>query len=376
MAVSSASSASRSSSARSSSARSSSARSSSGSASRSSNSNNSPDTSGKPSKYIAAPDTKKAAESPRNSLQWGHGGQSVADMQRELNKSGANLAVDGKFGPKTDAAVRAYQANHGLKVDGKAGMQTLGSLYNDGRGSDAYAGKSAGAAPKAPTAAQQAARPAGTAKAADVQRPMSAKGPRTKPPAGSSPTAANPGGTPQQHAVDKAAAQQAASQPNRPKAGLSDPKQAATTKPVDPQSRPGQPANKTATFDKVSKTGRRNQMVTGRITVNGNTYDFRSGGHGRGNLPKGDYKITPHRYSRSDASMSVGGVGYSYAVSDKYDARVGGTRSLLRIHPDGRGPGTMGCIGIVGDANVQRQFRADMEAELKRNGGSFNLQVG
>jgi len=73
--------------------------------------------------------------------------------------------------------------------------------------------------------------------------------------------------------------------------------------------------------------------------------------------------------------MQVDGVGYSFAMSDKYDSRVGGTRKLLRIHPDGGGAGTIGCIGIVGNGNVQRSFREDMRAELARNGGSFNLKV-
>jgi hypothetical protein len=74
--------------------------------------------------------------------------------------------------------------------------------------------------------------------------------------------------------------------------------------------------------------------------------------------------------------MSVGGVGYSFAMSDKFDPRVGRTRSLLRIHPDGASAGTEGCMGIVGNADVQRRFREDMRAELARHGGSFTLRVG
>jgi len=73
--------------------------------------------------------------------------------------------------------------------------------------------------------------------------------------------------------------------------------------------------------------------------------------------------------------MSVGGVGWSFAVSDKFDPRVGATRSLLRIHPDGGTAGTQGCIGIVGDAATMRRFRDDMNAELKRNGGRYTLNV-
>ncbi len=149
-----------------------------------------------------------------------------------------------------------------------------------------------------------------------------------------------------------------------------------TTETREPAPRGRAGRNLTATFDRVTNAGRRNQLVTGRITVNGRAYDFRSGGHARGSLPPGDYAITPHLWSRSNRSMTVGGVGYSFAMSDKYDSRVGGTRRLLRIHPDGAGPGTEGCIGIVGNAAVQRQFREDMRAELARNGGRFTLRVG
>ena len=117
-------------------------------------------------------------------------------------------------------------------------------------------------------------------------------------------------------------------------------------------------------------------MVSGQVTVNGHTYDFRSGGHGRGSLPPGSYTVTPHMWSRSTRGMTVDGVGYSFALSNKFDARVGGTRTELRIHPDGGTPGTNGCVGIVGNGAVQRQFREDMRAELSRNGGRFTLNVG
>ena len=52
----------------------------------------------------------------------------VASYQTLLNQHGANLVVDGIRGPKTIAAVRAYQASSGLTVDGIVGPQTLGSL--------------------------------------------------------------------------------------------------------------------------------------------------------------------------------------------------------------------------------------------------------
>ncbi len=146
------------------------------------------------------------------------------------------------------------------------------------------------------------------------------------------------------------------------------------TEAVTPQGPAG--ANRTASFDRVRGAGTRSQQVTGKVTVNGRSYDFRSGGFGRGSLPPGSYNVTPHLWSRSNRSMTVGGVGYSFALSDKFDSRVGATRGLLRIHPDGGTPGTEGCMGIVGNASVQRQFREDMRAELARNGGRFTLNVG
>ena len=114
--------------------------------------------------------------------------------------------------------------------------------------------------------------------------------------------------------------------------------------------------NLTAQFEATSRACQMRQMMSGRITVNNHTYDFRSGGHGRGNLPPGRYTVIPHLWDRSETGFSVDGVGYSFAISDVYDSRVGGTRTLLRIHPDGGTAGTSGCIGIVGNGDVQARF--------------------
>ena len=62
-------------------------------------------------------------------LKIGSSGASVADLQRRLNAAGFDCgAADGKFGPRTDAAVRSFQRAHGLSVDGVVGNQTWGSL--------------------------------------------------------------------------------------------------------------------------------------------------------------------------------------------------------------------------------------------------------
>lgn len=54
----------------------------------------------------------------------------VEGLQEALNTLGAApaLVVDGKLGPKTKAAVEAWQARHALAVDGIAGARTLGSI--------------------------------------------------------------------------------------------------------------------------------------------------------------------------------------------------------------------------------------------------------
>ena len=62
-------------------------------------------------------------------LGYGSRGSWVKTLQEMLNSNGYNLAVDGKYGPKTKAAVIGYQKAHGLKVDGLVGDETWGSLY-------------------------------------------------------------------------------------------------------------------------------------------------------------------------------------------------------------------------------------------------------
>lgn len=124
-------------------------------------------------------------------------------------------------------------------------------------------------------------------------------------------------------------------------------------------------------------------MATGTVTVNGNTYQFNSGSRSLFSVPQGEFRVTAHRNSRSDPAFTRDGVGFSFRLEDPrrpgsdkfFDPRAGRDRTLLRIHPDGGATGTAGCIGIVGDAATLRRFRDDMNAELRRNGGSYTLRV-
>ena len=52
----------------------------------------------------------------------------VRTLQHLLRARGHSVAVDGSFGPLTDAAVRAFQQEKGLVVDGVVGRHTWGAL--------------------------------------------------------------------------------------------------------------------------------------------------------------------------------------------------------------------------------------------------------
>ncbi|MBI1949262.1 MAG: peptidoglycan-binding protein [Deltaproteobacteria bacterium] len=240
---------------------------------------------------------RRGLSSEQDALRRGARGDEVKELQRSLNERGARLAEDGKFGPKTERALKDFQRDNGLEQDGVRGKKTTEAL-------------------------------------------------KAKP----------------QRRVDS---------PNEPRGGQ---RPSGATRPEEPVARNGQPPNRTARIDRTTKAGQRDQMVSGQITVNGNTYNFNSGGYGRGSLPKGDYTISNLR-NRDTRGMVKDGVGFSADMSDKYDARVGGTRSALRIHPDGGSAGTQGCVGIVGDAATLRRFREDLRQELQRNGGRFTLRV-
>jgi len=54
----------------------------------------------------------------------GDEGTPVILVQGMLQKLGHRIKADGKFGPLTDEAVRGFQGNNGITVDGKVGEAT------------------------------------------------------------------------------------------------------------------------------------------------------------------------------------------------------------------------------------------------------------
>ncbi|WP_434384855.1 peptidoglycan-binding protein [Melittangium boletus] len=62
-------------------------------------------------------------------LKKGATGEAVRALQNRLNQLGHNVgAADGSFGPKTEAAVKAFQKAHGLTADGVVGPKTWDKL--------------------------------------------------------------------------------------------------------------------------------------------------------------------------------------------------------------------------------------------------------
>lgn len=72
---------------------------------------------------------EKKEEIKVKTLRKGSSGTAVKDLQTKLTESGYPCgAIDGKYGDKTAAAVKAFQKDHGLTVDGVVGSKTLSAL--------------------------------------------------------------------------------------------------------------------------------------------------------------------------------------------------------------------------------------------------------
>lgn len=134
-------------------------------------------------------------------LRRGAEGESVRELQSMLVDRGLPIQVDGKFGPETARAVRAFQQREGIQVDGIVGPETLGRL----QGSQPQGSQPQGSQPQAeqpfrregpasapPVTNPRAPRPEGTLSAGelartDEQRRMSRPGAVTLAPANASP---------------------------------------------------------------------------------------------------------------------------------------------------------------------------------------------
>lgn len=71
---------------------------------------------------------KKPAKPNRNWLSMGDKGKDIEALQETLVSLGYFVEVDGDFGPATQRAVRNFQHDRGLKVDGLVGADTIAEL--------------------------------------------------------------------------------------------------------------------------------------------------------------------------------------------------------------------------------------------------------
>ena len=77
-------------------------------------------------------ETTPAEETPRTILKRGMKGDDVRRLQQRLMELGYALpryGADGEYGSETATAVKAFQRDRGLQVDGVAGEATLAALY-------------------------------------------------------------------------------------------------------------------------------------------------------------------------------------------------------------------------------------------------------
>ena len=76
-----------------------------------------------------APATAAPTATPQGSLKLGSQGDEVRNVQKKLKELGFYKGtVDGDFGEGTEKAVKAFQKQYGLTVDGKVGNATLAKL--------------------------------------------------------------------------------------------------------------------------------------------------------------------------------------------------------------------------------------------------------
>ncbi len=81
--------------------------------------------------YSSSAKSATAASTTYTTLRKGDKGDDVVQMQDVLVQKGYLASVTGEYDDATVLAVRSFQSNNGLSVDGTAGAETLKKLYGD-----------------------------------------------------------------------------------------------------------------------------------------------------------------------------------------------------------------------------------------------------
>ncbi|MEQ8715662.1 MAG: RHS repeat-associated core domain-containing protein, partial [Cyclobacteriaceae bacterium] len=106
-------------------------------------------------------------------------------------------------------------------------------------------------------------------------------------------------------------------------------------------------------------------FADGTIVVR-QTFSARSGSRTPTPLPNGVYTVSNYR-EREEEGFSNHGIGFSIDVGP--DGYYG--RTLLRIHPDGDPPGTLGCIGLTCSRDDLTTFSNFMQEKLSNNASMY-----
>jgi peptidoglycan hydrolase-like protein with peptidoglycan-binding domain len=77
--------------------------------------------------YVPAPTTEQVRAGTHR-LRLGMEGPAVRALQERLNRDGANLTVDGRFGPRTEAALKQWQSSRNITDTGVVGPTTQRAL--------------------------------------------------------------------------------------------------------------------------------------------------------------------------------------------------------------------------------------------------------
>jgi hypothetical protein len=107
-------------------------------------------------------------------------------------------------------------------------------------------------------------------------------------------------------------------------------------------------------------------QIRSNIAVNGHTYEFGSGGAGRGAIPEGHYPITPNEMGAWGQAHGAIGINHN-AI---YDKNIGDYRRGIEFHSATNDRLiTQGCISVAGDK--WPQFKQDVMQVLKENGKAY-----
>lgn len=102
-----------------------------------------------------------------------------------------------------------------------------------------------------------------------------------------------------------------------------------------------------------------------------------AGGFGSGAPENGNYTVEGYRNRRLNSGdynkgMNRDGVGFSFNLNPNFET----LRSLQRIHPDGNKPGTLGCVGLVGEKDDLLEFEANVKKILSVHDSiGANIQI-